>query len=55
MIPIKQKESVKDDFTLNSKQLSEKTEQKDFGLIMARKLSWKPNVSNRCTKSWKAF
>ena len=55
ILPIKQKEGVKHVFTLISKQLSETTEQKDFGLIMASKLSWKPNVDTRCKKVWKAF
>ena len=55
ILPIKQKEGVKHDFTLSLKQFSETTEQKDLGLIMASKLSWKPNVDKRCNKAWKAF
>ena len=55
ILQIKQKEGVKHHFTLNSKQLSETTEQKYLGLIMASVLSWKPNVDNRCNKAWKVF
>ena len=55
ILPIKQKEGLKHDFTLNSKQLSVTTAQKDLGLIMASKLSWKPNVENRCNEAWKGF
>ena len=54
-LPIKQKEGVKNDFTLNSKQLSETIERKFLGLTIAIKLSWKPNVDKRCDKAWKAF
>ena len=54
-LPIKQEECVKHAFTLNSKQLSETNEQKDLGLTMTSKLSWKPNVDNRFNKPWKAF
>ena len=36
---------------MNSKQLSETTEEKDLGLIVASKLSWKPNVDNRRNKA----
>ena len=42
-------------FTLNSKFLSLKSEQKDLGIIMAPKLSWKLNADKRCKKAWKAF
>ena len=55
ILPIKRKEGVKHGFTLNSKQVSETTARKDLGLLIASKLSWKPNVDNRCNKAWKAF
>ena len=42
-------------FILNSKTLSNKSEQKDLGIIMATKLSWKANIKKRCSKAWKAF
>ena len=51
----KQKEGVKNDFTLNSKQLSETIEQKFLGLTVAIKLSWQPNVDKRFNKAWKSF
>ena len=38
ILPIKQKKGMKLDFMLISKQLSERTEQMDLGLIMASKL-----------------
>ena len=51
---MKQSEGVKYDFTLNSKQLFETTEQKGFGLIKASELSRKFNVDNRCYKAREA-
>ena len=51
----KQKGGVKNDFTLNSKQLSETIEQKFLGLTVAIKLSWQPNVDKRFNKAWKSF
>ena len=39
ILPIKQKEGVKHDFTSNSKQFFEATEQKDLGLLRASNLS----------------
>ena len=55
ILPIKVNEKNWHSFILNSKTLSNKSEQKDLGIIMATKLSWKANMKKRCSKAWKAF
>ena len=55
ILPIKVNEKNWHSSILNSKTLSNKSEQKDLGIIMATKLSWKANIKKRCSKAWKAF
>ena len=47
ILPIKVNEKNWHSFILNSKTLSNKSEQKDLGIIMATKLSWKANIKKR--------
>ena len=55
ILPVKMYKDNEPIFTLNSKCLSLKSEQKDLGIIMVPKLSWKLNADKRCKKAWKAF
>ena len=55
VLPVKQKQNSEYHFQLNSKFLEGKFEQKDLGVIMSAKLSWRANSLKRCKKASKAF
>ena len=54
ILPVKDHKEVSN-ISLNSKILQEKTQQKDLGLIMSKKINWKANAKRRCRKAWKSY
>ena len=54
-LPIKTKENKEQTFTLNSKCLLHKGEQKDLGKIMTPKLSWKLSAHKKVQKRIVSF
>ena len=54
LLPIKQ-QGQSNQLFLNKRPVASKTEQKDLGIIMSRKLSWKSNIQKRCRKATRAF
>ena len=55
VLPVKQQQNNEYHFELNSKFLERKFEQKDLGVIISAKLSWRANSLKRCKKASKAF
>ena len=55
VLPVKQQQNSEYHFQLNSKFLESKFEQKDLGVIISAKLSWRANSQKPCKKASKAF
>ena len=55
VLPVKQQQNSEYHFQLNSEFLESKFEQKDLGVIISAKLSWRANSLKRCKKASKAF
>ena len=55
VLPVKQQQNSEYHFQLNSKFLESKFEQKDLGVIISAKFSWRANSIKRCKKAPKAF
>ena len=53
LLPIKKENN--NNLRLNGKQFESEIEQKDLGVVISTKFTWKSDCENRCTKAWKAF